>query len=107
MIKQNKHVEHRKPQPAIGNDVWIARGAIVLRGVTIGDGAVIAAGSVVTKDVPPFAIVAGNPARLLRYRFGEEDIRALLARKWWDDESFYTEHFENHKVGLEEFRHLI
>lgn len=67
----------------VGNDVWIGAGATVLRGVTIGDGAVIGAGSVVTKSVPPYAIVAGNPARLIKYRFASETIEALLSTQWW------------------------
>lgn len=68
----------------IGNDVWFGAGAIVLKGVTIGDGAVIGAGAVVTKDVPAYAIVAGNPARLIKYRFDEATVRDLLELKWWD-----------------------
>ena len=68
----------------VGNDVWIAYGATVLSGVTIGDGAVVAAGSVVTRDVAPYAIVAGNPARQVRTRFPEDRIRALLDIRWWD-----------------------
>lgn len=56
----------------------------VLQGLSIGDGAVIGAGSVVTKDVPPYAIVAGNPARILKYRFTDELITKLLKLKWWD-----------------------
>lgn len=68
----------------IGNDVWIGRSAIIISGVSIGDGAVVGAGSVVTKDVPAYGVVAGNPAKLLRYRF-EEDIRSNLKDiKWWD-----------------------
>jgi serine acetyltransferase len=58
--------------------------AMILSGVTIGDGAVIAARSVCTKDVPPYAIVAGNPARIVRYRFEEDVIVALLKIRWWD-----------------------
>jgi chloramphenicol O-acetyltransferase type B len=69
---------------SIGNDVWIGRGAHVLAGVTVGDGAVIAAYSVVTKAVRPYAIVAGNPAREIRRRFSDEQIEALLAVAWWD-----------------------
>lgn len=72
----------------IGNDVWIATGAIINRGVTIGDGAVVASGAVVTKDVPPYAIVAGCPAKVIKYRFDKEKIDKLLEMKWWewDDE---------------------
>ncbi|HWX48643.1 MAG TPA: CatB-related O-acetyltransferase [Roseomonas sp.] len=69
---------------SIGHDVWIGAGAFIGSGVTIGDGAVIGAMAVVTRDVPPYAIVAGNPARLLRSRFPEPVVRALLALRWWD-----------------------
>lgn len=69
---------------SIGNDVWIGRSAIILSGVCIGDGAVIGAGSVVTKDVPSYGIVAGNPASLIRYRFNELVIKKLQEIRWWD-----------------------
>ena len=68
----------------IGNDVWIGLRAMVLGGVNIGDGAVIAAGAIVTKDVPPYAIVAGVPARIIRYRFSPEIIKQLEYIKWWE-----------------------
>lgn len=68
----------------IGNDVWIGQEALILSGVNIGDGAVIAARSVVTKDVPPYAIVAGNPARIMKMRFNQEIINDLVDIKWWD-----------------------
>jgi acetyltransferase-like isoleucine patch superfamily enzyme len=67
----------------IGNDVWIGRSSIVLSGVSISDGAVIGAGSVVTKDVPSYAIVAGNPAKFIRSRFDDETINQLIKIKWW------------------------
>ena len=73
-----------KGNVSIGNDVWIGMDAMVLSGVTVGDGAVIAAGAVCTKDVPPYAIVAGNPGRIVRYRFKDEVIAALLKIRWWD-----------------------
>jgi len=68
----------------IGNDVWIGRGARILSGVTVGDGAVIGASAVVTRDVRPYAIVAGNPANEVRRRFGDDQVEALLRISWWD-----------------------
>ncbi|MFH5778028.1 CatB-related O-acetyltransferase [Heyndrickxia oleronia] len=68
----------------IGNDVWIGSNAIVLPGVTIGDGAIVGAGAVVTKDVPPYAIIGGVPAKIIRYRFNKDVIDALLRIKWWN-----------------------
>src|ERR1700720_362788 len=67
----------------IGNDVWIGHGAFVRAGVTIGDGAIVAAGSVVVKDVPDYAIVGGNPARVIRLRLPEEIARQLSELEWW------------------------
>ncbi|MEC5344245.1 CatB-related O-acetyltransferase [Brenneria populi] len=68
----------------VGNDVWIGYGATILSGVTIGDGAVIGAKSVVTRDIPPYAIAAGNPARVIRKRFDEKTIEILEDVLWWD-----------------------
>lgn len=68
----------------IGNDVWIGYDAIILSGVTIGDGAIIGARAVVTKDVPPYTIVGGVPAKTIRKRFDEKTIKSLLSLKWWD-----------------------
>ncbi len=68
----------------VGNDVWIGYNATIMAGVTIGDGAIIGTNSVVTKDVEPYAIVGGNPAKLIKKRFSEEEINDLLEIKWWD-----------------------
>ncbi|MGB4593270.1 MAG: CatB-related O-acetyltransferase [Coriobacteriia bacterium] len=73
-----------KGDVVIGNDVWIGHGATILSGVTIGDGAVIGAMAVVTGDVPPYAIAAGNPARVIRKRFDDETVAQLLELRWWD-----------------------
>jgi len=68
----------------IGNDVWIGSGATIMSGVTIGDGAVIAANSTVVKDVPPYYIVGGNPATLIKARFSPAIVELLLKLQWWD-----------------------
>lgn len=68
----------------IGHDVWIGYGALIMPGVVIGSGSIIAAGSVVTRDVAPYSIVGGNPATLIRRRFPDEVIDALLGLAWWD-----------------------
>ena len=68
----------------IGNDVWIGYEAVVLAGVTIGDGAIVAARAVITKDVPPYTIVGGVPAKPIRKRFSDQEINQLLALRWWD-----------------------
>lgn len=68
----------------IGNDVWIGFGALILSGVTVGDGAIIGAGAVVCETVPPYAVAVGNPARVTHYRFSSEMRERLLAVRWWD-----------------------
>ena len=68
----------------IGNDVWIGYETVILSGVTIGDGAIIGSRAVVTKDVPPYTIVGGVPAKTIRKRFSDDDIEALQKMKWWD-----------------------
>lgn len=67
----------------IGSDVWLCRNCTIMSGVKIGHGAVVATGSIVTKDVPPYAVVAGNPAKIIKWRFDENTINALLATEWW------------------------
>ncbi len=84
----------------LGHDVWIGHGVVVLPGVTIGNGAAIGAGAVVTKDVPPYAILVGVPGKVLRYRFAPEIIAALDRIAWWD--------WPHDQLGaaLQDFRHL-
>jgi len=73
-----------KGDTVIGNDVWIGQNVTIMPGIKVGDGAIIATGSVVTKDVSPYTIVGGNPARVIKKRFSEEIIELLLELKWWD-----------------------
>lgn len=78
-----RHFEEYK-RVTVGNDVWVGSRAMIMGGVRIGDGAVVAAGAVVTKDVPPYAIVGGVPARVIKYRFDEDAINKLLDTRWWN-----------------------
>jgi acetyltransferase-like isoleucine patch superfamily enzyme len=77
-------IDKQKKSVIIENDVLIGANSIILAGVTISNGAVIGAGSVVTRDIPPYAIVAGNPAKILKYRFNDKIINLLLESKWWE-----------------------
>jgi acetyltransferase-like isoleucine patch superfamily enzyme len=82
--------------PKIGNDVWIGSNSIILQNVIISNGAIIAAGSVVTKDVPPYAIVAGVPAKVIKYRFSEKSINLLNKLNWYN----WSEEFLESKLSL-------
>lgn len=86
-----------EPAPRIGHDVWIGQHAMLARGITIGHGAVIAAGAVVTKDVPPYAVVAGVPARIVRMRFADDVVQRLLASRWWDHGPDVLARFDVHE----------
>jgi len=89
-INQESFPHHGQGHPStkgdvvIGNDVWIGSGSTIMSGVTIGDGAVVATNSTVVKDVPPYAIVGGNPSKILKYRFTEKQIEKLLQNPWWE-----------------------
>lgn len=82
---------------SIGHDVWIGARATILDGITIGHGAIVATGAVVTKDVPPYAIVAGIPAKVVKYRFDHEKIKSLLESEWWklDPKTIFTSYYHH------------
>lgn len=97
-LKNGDGSELRKNPPVfIGNDVWIGANVIILPGVKIGDGAIIAAGAVVTRDVEPYEIVGGVPAKNIRFRFSDKQIKKLESVKWWE---WDEEQFENNKELL-------
>ncbi len=88
----------------IGNDVWIGARVVIIGGVTIGDGAIVGAGSIVTKDVAPYSVVAGNPARVIRKRFDEETINYLLSNKWWEKDMSWIEANANNFSNIANFK---
>ncbi len=101
-VTETQFDENTKPV-VIGNDVWIGEGAKLIGGVTIGDGAIIAAGAVVTADVPPYSIVGGVPAKTIRMRFSKEQIERLLAIKWWEKDDAVLKEWTKHYDNIEAF----
>lgn len=88
-------IEDKKLSVEIGSDCWIGDGALLIEGTKIGDGAIILANAVVTKDVPPYAIVGGVPAQIIKYRYSHEDIDFLLRIQWWNMPfEWFKEHWE-------------
>ena len=104
---ENK-LQNGKVQTCIGNDVWIGDNSVIIRGVTIGDGAIIGASAVVTKDVPPYTIAVGNPAKPLRTRFHPHEIEQLLRLRWWDYdmEKLLNISFDNITKAIEQLTEL-
>lgn len=80
----SSHDCSKTPIVTLGNDVWVGENCFIKAGITIGDGVIVGAHSVITKDIPPYAIVAGIPAKIIRYRFSEEKIKDLLEMQWWN-----------------------
>ncbi|PSK94456.1 hypothetical protein B0I18_101612 [Taibaiella chishuiensis] len=101
-IDENVH-QPQKDAVVVGHDVWVGINAIISRGVKIGNGAVIAAGAVVTKDVEPYAIVGGTPAKLIKYRFRKEIIDALQKMQWWDWDDAKLKQEAKYMYDIEEF----
>lgn len=94
-------------QTKIGNDVWLGIRTIIQGGVSIGDGAVIGAGSIVTKDVGPYEIWAGNPARFIRKRFDDETIEKLLKSQWWNWDDDRLKEYGDKFNSLDEFSKIL
>lgn len=103
--KYDKKIGKEDEKTYIGNDVWIALNAIIMRGVTIGDGAIIGAGAIVTKDVEPYSVVVGNPAKHIKYRFEKEYVDKLKKQepKWWDIEENELQERIDHMYDIEDY----
>lgn len=91
----------------IGNDVWIGARAIVLDGITIGDGAIVGAGAVVTKNIPAYAVVGGVPAKVIRYRFESDEIDFLKQLRWWDKDIKWLRDNSQFMRDISKIKHLI
>lgn len=97
----------KKMLVAIGNDVWIGDGVSIMEGVHVADGTIIGAGAVVVKDTEPYSIVGGNPARLIRYRFDQEDIDFLLDLRWWNYDREWIQKYAEYFDDIEKFKEQI
>lgn len=104
LFEEHKFVDiEKKFVVEIGNDVWIGNNVIIMDGIKIGDGAVIAAGAIVTKDVEPYSIVAGVPAKNIKYRFDEFTIKFLLDFKWWNKNFKWIKNNSSYFLSVESF----
>lgn len=101
--KFSEHEYEVYKKTIIGNDVWVGAKAVIKAGVTIGDGAVVAGGAVVTKDIGPYEIWGGNPAKIIRKRFTDDDIEALLQTAWWIKSDLEIEKLAPYVTDVESF----
>ena len=108
LFNETSYADDEGHKIVIGNDVWIGAGALLLAGVRIGDGAIVAAGAVVTKDVEPYTIVGGVPAKVIKKRFTDEQIEFLTAFKWWEKDIDWIkencEKFQDIETFIREFK---
>lgn len=102
VVNSYKRVNHH--QIVIGNDVWIGAGVTILSGVKIGNGSIIGAGAVVAKDIPPYAVVVGNPAKVIKYRFDKDTIAWLQKLHWWNWDAEYIRNHWQEMDDMQSFR---
>ena len=103
LFEEVKYADKNKHHVVIGNDVWIGEGAFLLGGICVGDGAIIAAGAVVTRDVMPYSVVGGIPAKEIKKRFDEEQIEKLLRIKWWKKDQEWIQNNVNKFKDIDQF----
>lgn len=103
LFEEIAHVPNSNDVVVIGNDCWIGDGAFIVGGVTIADGAIVLAHAVVTKDVPPYAIVGGVPAKIIRYRYTANQIYKLMSIKWWNKDILWIKRHAHLFLNLDEF----
>lgn len=102
-VKESRFKDMPEKRTRIGSDVWLGNDVRIMGGVEIGDGAVVGTGALVTKDVPPYSINVGVPARIVKYRFTEDQIEGLLVSKWWDRDEEWIRSNIDRFGGVEEF----
>jgi acetyltransferase-like isoleucine patch superfamily enzyme len=107
LFDEYENVNYGGYRISIGNDVWIGAKVTLFDGVEIGNGAIVAAGAVVVNNVPPFAIAGGVPARIIKYRFSEEDIDFLLKLKWWEKDEYWIRKHSAYFNDINRFKQLI
>lgn len=106
-FEEYRYVDEDETAVSIGNDVWIGNFVKIMEGVSIGDGAIIAAGAIVTENVVPYSIVGGVPAKIIRYRFSQNQIDFLLKLKWWDRDEVWKEKYCGYFDNIDELMRIL
>lgn len=107
IFEEFKYADDQGNFVLIGNDVWIGASVTLVNGISIGDGAIVLAGAVVTKDVPPYSIVGGVPAKILKFRYSDNDINLLLTTKWWNKDLDWIKAHKSIFISFDNYKALI
>ena len=107
LFEEYKYADEKQNSIIIGNDVWIGAHSLILEGVTIGDGAIVGAGSVVSKSIEPYTIYAGNPMNYRRKRFSDSDIEFLLTLRWWDNDAKWIQNYAPYFANVSQLIEIL